>query len=105
MLPEAVKAEVVTKAVEDSPPTIRAMMDEVRNNIEEVFDLKHMVVSALVNNKQLLVDMFQRCGWKELEFIKVLGAYLGFFFGLIQMVIWIYYEAMWVLPVTGFLVG
>jgi uncharacterized membrane protein YheB (UPF0754 family) len=105
MLPEAVKAEVVTKAVEDSPPTIRAMMDEVRNNIEEVFDLKHMVVSALTNNKQLLVDMFQRCGWKELEFIKVLGAYLGFFFGLIQMIIWVYYEAMWVLPVTGFLVG
>lgn len=105
MLPDAVKAELLIKAKEDAPSVVANMMTETRENIMEVFDLKDMVVSALMADKDLLNQMFITCGKKELRFIKILGGYFGFLFGAIQMSIWFFYEAKWVLPVTGFLVG
>lgn len=46
-----------------------------------------------------------RCGANELKFIEHSGFYFGFLFGLIQMVIWYFYDEIWVLPAAGFLVG
>jgi uncharacterized membrane protein YheB (UPF0754 family) len=100
-----VKREIMVKALEDSGDCIAAIMQDVQANIERVFDLKAMVVGALVENKALLNELFLKCGEKEFRYIKVLGAKIGFLFGLAQMAVWLYYRAMWVLPVTGFLVG
>ena len=36
----------------------------------------------------LLNELFLKCGEKELSYIRVLGAKIGFLFGLIQMGIW-----------------
>jgi fatty-acid desaturase len=34
-----------------------------------------------------------------------LGAYMGFMFGVLQMILWAFYSAGWVLPAFGFVVG
>lgn len=47
----------------------------------------------------------QRVGAKEFKFIEHSGAYFGFMFGLVQMIIYLFYKANWVLPVAGFFVG
>lgn len=65
-----------------------ALMADVKANIREVFDLKKMVVDALVADKALLNMIFMKCGEKELKYIKVLGGKIGLVFGLIQMAIW-----------------
>jgi uncharacterized membrane protein YheB (UPF0754 family) len=49
--------------------------------------------------------MFIKCGFKELEFIRSAGGWMGLAFGLIQMVAWFYYRESWMLPVVGFVVG
>jgi hypothetical protein len=36
--------------------------------------------------------MFLKCGEKELNHIKVLGAYIGFVLGSAQMLVWIFYQ-------------
>ena len=116
LLPTTVKEDIVAHAMEDAPECVEALMDEIRNNIEEVFDLKEMVINNLMRDKDMLNQVFLRCGKDELNFIKVLGGYLGLILGVGQMLIYIYYKPyddpelnkaarVWVLPVTGFILG
>jgi uncharacterized membrane protein YheB (UPF0754 family) len=104
-LPDDVRDECVLHALEESPAFLSAFMDDVKEHIDDIFDLKHMVVEHCVNNKQLLVDVFMACGDKEFRFIEVSGFYFGFLFGLCQMGCWFIYTESWVLPAFGFVVG
>lgn len=49
--------------------------------------------------------IFLKCGAAEFEFIRRSGLYFGFLFGLIQMVVYIFLPAFWVLPLAGLIVG
>jgi uncharacterized membrane protein YheB (UPF0754 family) len=42
---------------------------------------------------------------QEFGFIRRSGFYFGFLFGLVQMAVWFVYDASWVLPFCGFMVG
>lgn len=55
--------------------------------------------------RDLTVYVFIVCGYKELRFIRDSGMVIGGLFGIVQMIIWIYFQAWWVLPVIGFIVG
>ena len=47
-LPQYAREEMVRVAVDENRAVIGAMMEEIKENIEEVFDLEDMVVSAFV---------------------------------------------------------
>jgi len=68
-LPTKVRDECVLKALEESPTFLNDFMTDVKEHIEDVFDLKTMVVTKLVENKWLLNKVFQECGDKELVFV------------------------------------
>lgn len=106
VLPAKVKEEIVEKVKEEAPVHIEALMDELRNNIEDVFDIEDMVVTNMCRDKQLLVNMFVTCGYSELAFIRNSGAYMGGIFGLMQMALWfVYSDRIVVFPVVGLVVG
>lgn len=106
ILPQKVKEEIVEKVKEEAPVHIEALMDEIRNNIEDVFDIEDMVVTNMCRDKQLLVNMFVTCGYSELAFIRNSGAYMGGIFGLMQMGLWFFYsDRLVVFPVIGLVVG
>jgi len=104
-LPASVKAEIANKCLDDAPRAIADMMNEVREDITQVFDLKEMVVGMFEQDKQLTNDIFLKCGEKEFNFIRVSGFYLGFAFGLVQMGVWALCNRWYTLPIAGFLVG
>jgi uncharacterized membrane protein YheB (UPF0754 family) len=104
-MPEAVKKQLQYKVVEDLPPTVQEMMEEINKNINNFFDLKTMVIKTLVADKGLLNKIFLKCGQQEFKFIEKSGAYFGFLFGLVQMFIWYYVQPWWFLPVAGIVVG
>jgi len=104
-LPHNVKNELILKAREGAPPVIEAMMTDVKTNIERVFDLTDMVVKTLLRDPGLLNLMFIKCGYMELKFIRDCGAYMGVVFGTIQVALWIYWSAGWMLPTFGLVVG
>jgi len=77
----------------------------MQEHVDDIVDIKQFTVKYCVENKHLIVKIFQECGDKEFIFIRRSGFYFGFLFGLVQMAIWFVYDASWVLAVAGFLVG
>ena len=104
-LPQDVKDELIVAISIESDEFLLTFMEELKARIDDVLDLKQMIVSAIVREKQLMVQVFQECGKKEFTFIRRSGFYFGFVFGLVQMGVFFVYNANWVLPIFGFLVG
>jgi len=104
-LPESVRQEIYSLALQDAEQFITALMDGLRTDVLKYFDLEALVIRRAVENKDLVVAMFQKIGAKEFRFIEHSGGYFGFAFGIIQMLIYMFYKANWVLPVAGFFVG
>jgi uncharacterized membrane protein YheB (UPF0754 family) len=110
-LPTRVRNEMISEAIDQSAALLEHMIVDLMENVYEVLDLKSMVVSLALNNKDKVVHMFQQVGSKEFRFIELSGIYFGFAFGLFQMVVFYFVDlyapehGVWLLPVFGFLVG
>jgi uncharacterized membrane protein YheB (UPF0754 family) len=104
-LPLAVKREAIRQAGAESPAAVRDMLLLMRPEIETLLDLEHLVVDVLVGDLRLCVDVFVVCGYKELGFIRNVGAVMGGCLGLAQMTVWFFYKGVWFLPVIGCLAG
>lgn len=74
-------------------------------NIENVLNIKDMVVKGMTTNPKILGDFFQRVGSKELSFLVSSGTYFGFLLGIFQMFQWVIYPKNWTLPIGGAVVG
>jgi len=103
--PTSMKEEMYKKAEEDTPKLITDVMEDLKININEILDIRQMVVDELTTRKQILNTIFQKCGETEFKFIERSGLYFGFLFGIVQMFIWIYWQQWWILPLGGLLVG
>lgn len=99
------KEQIYQQAIAEIPLVVEDVILEVKANINELFDLKTMAVTQLTNNKSLLNEIFLRVGEKEFKFIEYSGAYFGFIFGFMQMLLFIWYPAWWQLPLAGLIVG
>ena len=104
-IPKEVRDDIVVTADGESNKFLVDFMKDMQAHIEDVVDIKEMSVNACLENKHLIVKVFQECGEREFVFIKQSGFYFGFLFGLIQMAVWFFYPADWILPIAGFLVG
>eukprot|EP00531_Pseudo-nitzschia_arenysensis_P010634 CAMPEP_0116148484 /NCGR_PEP_ID=MMETSP0329-20121206/18398_1 /TAXON_ID=697910 /ORGANISM="Pseudo-nitzschia arenysensis, Strain B593" /LENGTH=415 /DNA_ID=CAMNT_0003644653 /DNA_START=583 /DNA_END=1831 /DNA_ORIENTATION=+ len=81
------------------------LVTSLKKEIDQVLDLETVVLSAFVRDKATLVDLFQKVGRVELDFLVNSGFGLGFLLGLGQMVFWAAHPAVWTLPAAGALVG
>ena len=104
-LPQEVKNELIVAISMESDEFLYTFMEDLKAHIDDILDLKAMIVEAVVREKQLMVDVFQQCGKKEFTFIRRSGFYFGTLFGLIQMGVFFVYNATWVPPIFGFMVG
>ena len=86
LLPEPMKQKMISVAIEDSHVSVENMIADISQNIESMFDLTAFISNALRADKQLLSQIFIRCGRKELIFIRNFGGVMGLVFGLMQMV-------------------
>lgn len=100
------RKEMIHQRVQNELPTVVALvMNDIQEHIDELFDLKGMVVHELLVDKGLLNEIFLRVGGAEFRFIERSGWIFGFLFGVIQMIVWVFFPYWFVLPVAGLLVG
>ncbi len=104
-LPRSVKHIAYQRIEDELPNTIDALVDDMSPKIEELFDLKTMVVAQLEQDKTLLNRIFLECGANEFRFIVRSGLWFGFVFGIPQLLLWYFFPSGWILPICGFAVG
>ncbi len=106
-LPASARKMVYDRVRKSTPPQlVDNLVEDISDNIEDLLDIKGMVIERLARDKKLLNRIFLECGDVEFRFIINSGLYFGFLFGIIQMGVWYLYPAIWVLPpLFGLLVG
>lgn len=104
-LPQFVKRQIYQRVKRDAPRLINEIMQQLKLNISQMYDLEDMVVTKLCEDKALLNRIFSEVGAQEFTFIGRSGLYFGFLFGLVQMLVWLFFQQGWLLPAFGLLVG
>lgn len=105
MLPNFARERLIKRVQGEAPQVVAQVMADLRSNIGQVFDLKHLVISALLRDKLLLNRVFAEVGRKEFRFFGHSGLVFGFIIGLVQMVVWMFYQSPWILPAFGLFIG
>jgi uncharacterized membrane protein YheB (UPF0754 family) len=103
--PQTIKQLVYQKASEDLPQVIADVMEDLKKDIRQMLDLKNLSLQVLMKDKALLNQIFLKCGAKEFKFIENSGFYFGILFGIVQSLLFYYFQYWWLLPVFGFIVG
>jgi len=104
-MPRAVHKKIEHEVCAEAEVMMVRFVVDMQRNIHDVFDLKACAVESLVANPQILNDIFLVCGANEFDFIRTSGFYLGFLFGVLQMLVWLFCRQWWILPVCGVFVG
>lgn len=101
----SIKESLYEDVAEQLPDIVAEMMQEIQDDFGELLDLKELAVTTLTQNRDLLNQVFLKCGHEEFKFIVKSGFYFGFIFGLVQMLVWYFFPFWWILPLAGTMVG
>ncbi|MDP1541045.1 MAG: DUF445 family protein [Moraxellaceae bacterium] len=104
-LPDFAKQKIISRVQAEAPQVVEAIMFEVQNNVDKYFDIKHMVITNLMKDKNMLNNIFREVGRTELKFFSNIGFVFGFTIGWVQMVCWILFKQPWMLPAFGGFIG
>ncbi len=104
-LPNIVKNRAYNRARRQIPEMMDNLIEDMHANIEDLIDPKDLIIKRLSEDKNMLNRVFWECGETEFKFVINSGAFFGFLFGLIQMVVWWYHKDWFILPAFGLLVG
>jgi uncharacterized membrane protein YheB (UPF0754 family) len=104
-IPPAVKGPVISRARARAPQMVGNLLQQAKDNIDELFNVSYIVTSELIRDKALLVDLVRGPMAPIMRFMKVFGAVFGFLVGLLQMVVFAFTESHVVIPVAGLVVG
>jgi uncharacterized membrane protein YheB (UPF0754 family) len=104
-LPPRVREAVHERVQEQLPDIVREVTDRIGDNIDDLLDVKLMVIRHVEEHPELMNRVFTDVGKKELDFIIRFGGVFGFICGFPLILITNAYPHWWVLPVLGTIVG
>lgn len=81
------------------------LTQSMQENIDSIFNLQNCVVTQMLQDRTMLGQLFQKCGRAELDFLTDSGLWFGFFLGIIQMVVALFWDNPWSLSIGGGIVG
>ena len=87
------------------PEIVDTVTDEIGENIDELLDVKTMVIRNMEQNPELINRLFFEAGDKELRFVINSGFLIGGFLGFFTIPLFLLIGSQWVLPVVGATVG
>lgn len=104
-LPYSIKRRIYAQARKQLPAVMRELVTELTVNVENLVDMREMVVSQMEGDRGLMVRMFLTVGQKEINFIWHISAVIGLFFGFVQMIVWLVVPWHWTVPAWAALWG
>jgi uncharacterized membrane protein YheB (UPF0754 family) len=105
-LPPAVRERMHARVQEQLPQIVRDVTDEIGQNIDQLIDIKQMVIKRVEEEPALLNRIFLDIGQRELKFIVNFGFWFGLVLGIpLAIVTEILLPYWWIVPIGGVLVG
>jgi uncharacterized membrane protein YheB (UPF0754 family) len=104
-LPVSFKKRVYARVRRQMPEVMENLVRDLGDNIEDLIDLKAMVVRQMEGDKALVVRVFQEVGSPEINFIVTSSFWIGLTFGLVQMTLWYWFPWNMGLPLYGAALG
>jgi uncharacterized membrane protein YheB (UPF0754 family) len=104
-LPTAARQLLLKRVQAEVPRAVTNIMREISNNIEDVLDIKDMVVTNLVRDKAQLNRLIRDISGPEMRFIARSGLVFGCYLGCVQLLVWAVTKSPFVLPLFGLLIG
>jgi uncharacterized membrane protein YheB (UPF0754 family) len=102
-LPAPVKELVFDRVEAQLPDVVRDVTNQVADHIDELVDVKLMVVRRF--DPELANRVFLEMGGRELKFIQNFGFFFGFALGIPVAVLMYFVDAWWLLPILGVIIG
>ncbi|EID54782.1 DUF445 family protein [Saccharomonospora xinjiangensis] len=104
-LPPMARDLVVKHIQAGAPRLVHRVVDELRDDIGDILDLKQLSVRRLTRDKALLVKLIRETSRPEMAFIARSGIYFGFFLGIVQSIVWALTKNPIVMPIFGASIG
>jgi uncharacterized membrane protein YheB (UPF0754 family) len=104
-LPSRTREAVHSRVQEQLPQIVREVTEEIGDNIDQLLDVKLMVIRQMEERPELANRVFRDVGERELRLIINLGFVFGVLLGIPVVGITLLLPYWWVLPVCGVVVG
>jgi len=87
------------------PDILHEVIEAIGTNIDQLVDVKLMVIRRIEEQPELANRIFRSVGEKELRFIINFGFFFGFVLGIPTAILTQLVDYWWVLPLCGIVVG
>ena len=103
--PPAIRRAVEDRARATMPRVVDGLVADMTANIDQLLDMRLMVVEQLSSDPRMLNRIFLEAGAREFRFLVNSGLWFGALLGVPQMLLQLWFPSPWILPVAGLLVG
>ncbi len=104
-VPPQVREMVHERVRGQLPGIVHEVTDQIGANVDQLLDIKLMVIRHLEEHPELANRIFLETGRRELRFIINFGFFFGFVLGIPTIVLVELAPHWWVLPIAGTLIG
>jgi uncharacterized membrane protein YheB (UPF0754 family) len=105
-MPQRMRENLHERVQVQLPLIVRRLMDEIGENIDQLLDIKLMVIRRMEANPALANEIFQSVGRQELRFIVNFGFWFGLLLGVPTAILTeVLFHEWWLLPILGVIIG
>jgi uncharacterized membrane protein YheB (UPF0754 family) len=104
-MPRRVREAVHSRVQQQLPDIVRTVTDEIGAHIDQLLDIKLMVIRRIEENPEMANRIYLEVGRKELRFIINFGFFFGAILGVPLVFLTQAFPHWWVLPIGGVIIG
>jgi uncharacterized membrane protein YheB (UPF0754 family) len=104
-VPARVRRAVHSRVQQQLPDIVRSVTDEIGAHIDQLLDIKLMVIRRIEQQPELANRIYLEVGRKELRFIINFGFFFGALLGVPVIFLTEAAPYWWVLPIAGVVIG
>jgi uncharacterized membrane protein YheB (UPF0754 family) len=104
-MPRRVREAVHSRVQQQLPDIVRTVTDEIGAHIDQLLDIKLMVIRRIEEHPEMANRIYLEVGRKELRFIINFGFFFGAMLGIPLVFLTQAFPHWWVLPIGGVIIG
>jgi uncharacterized membrane protein YheB (UPF0754 family) len=104
-VPEQAKHAIYARVQQQLPQIMHSIIDEIGMYIDQLLDVKLMVIDHFEKNPALVNKVFRDFGERELKLMVNFGFLFGFLLGIPVAILTHFVTYWWLLPLLGVVVG